>query len=821
MLKNYFNVAFRSLIKNRLYSFINIFGLAIGIAAFLLIQQYVTFEKSYESFVPENKDIYRVQLDVYQKNELVYKSSENYAGAGPMMLQDFPEVINSAKLYNMGSKNNVIISTANGELTPKVLKHRRFLYAEAAFLPMFSSDMIYGNAETALEKPHTIVISETTAQKYFGNEDPMGKLLRLEDDDRNNELCEVTGVFKDLPENTHLKYDVLISFETLFTRGDWAKGRYGTGWRRKDFYTYVQLKNGTNPRVVESKLETFVDKYKPENKEKNVRDVLLLQPLNDIHLYSQLTDEAEVNGDGDGVLYISIIAFFILIIAWVNYINLSTARSFDRGREVGLRKVLGSYRSNLIVQFLIESFVINLLSMFLAFLLILIASPFFYDLGGTPTTYVIWAQSWFWLTSVSVVLIGTFLSGIYPAFVMSSFKPVAVLNGKLKSTTRSVNLRKALVVFQFAMSVAMIIGTSTVFNQMEFMQSRDLGFDMEQTVVVERPPKSDTSRTVSRAGVDAFKNGLKNESEIISVAGSSLLPGKKLRFKTPIRTSIQSVEEATPLSVAGMDYNFAESMNMEVVAGRLFSKDLQDDLDSLVLITENASRSLGFDKPEDAIGKRVRIERFRWSPSIVGVIKDYHQENLKEAKPKVLIYLSGYGSEYYMLKVNTDNIQSAISKIEAQWYRSFPGNPFDYFFLDEYFNSYYESDKQFRNLFTVFSILAILVGCLGLFGLSSFTASQRTKEVAIRKVLGSSLFSIVRLLSKEFLLLVGLATLISWPLIYYLMENWLKNYPYRIEIGFGAFAFSGLMVLIIAAITISYQAFKSATSNPIDALNYE
>ncbi|WP_422360555.1 ABC transporter permease [Reichenbachiella sp.] len=825
MLKNYFNVAFRSLLKNRLYSFINIFGLAIGLAAFLMINHFVAFEKSYENHVADKENIYRVQLDVYQNGELVYKSSENYPGAGPAMLEDFPEVISSAKLYNMGSKNNVIITSENGEQNPQVLKHRRFLYAEAAFLPMFSVPMIQGDAATALEKPHTIVISESMAKKYFGNENPMGKLLRLEDDDFNNELCTVTGVFQDVPESTHLKFDVLISFNTLYTRdtdgSGWAKRRYGNGWRRKDFYTYVQLKPTADPKKLESQFPALVDKYNPENKERNRKDVLSLQPLKDIHLYSQLTDEAEVNGNGDGVFYISIIAYFILIIAWVNYINLSTARSFDRGREVGLRKVMGSYRSSLIAQFLVESLVINGLAMLLAFAIIFITGNLFHNLSGTPLSYVIWTQSWFWIMVAGVVLMGSLLSGIYPAFVISSFKPAQVLHGKLKTSSGGVALRKALVIFQFAMSVALIVGTATVFDQMEYMQSKDLGFDMEQTIVVERPPKQDTSREVRSNRVKSFKTGLKQRSEIISVAGSTLLPGKKLRFKTPIRTNLQSQDEALPLSIAGIDFDFAESMNMEVIAGRAFSEEMRDDLDSLVILTENSSRALGFEKPEDAIGKRIEIERFRWSPSVVGVIADYHQESLKEEKPKTLIYLSGSNSEYFMIKVNMDQSTQAIASIEEQWHRSFPGNPFHYFFLDEYFNSYYESERQFKDLFATFSILAIIVGCLGLFGLSSFTAIQRAREIAIRKVLGSSILNIIQLLSKEFLILVGSATLIVWPVSYYLMDQWLDNYPYRIDIGWTSFIYSGLVVLTVTAITISYQTLKSATANPVDALNHE
>ena len=825
MLKNYFNVAFRSLLKNRLYSFINIFGLAIGLAAFLMINHFVAFEKSYEDHISNKEDIYRIQLDSYQNGELVYKSSENYPGAGPALLEEFPEVISSAKLYNMGSKNNVVITSENGEANPQALKQKRFLYAEAAFLSMFSNQMVMGDATTALEKPHAIVLSESMSKKYFGDENPMGKLLRLEDDDFNNELCEVTGVFKDVQENTHLKYDVLISFNTLFTRDvsgtGWARKRYGSGWDRKDFYTYVQLKPNTDPKKLESQFITLIDKYKPTNQEKNMKDVLSMQPLKDIHLYSSLTDEAEVNGNGDGVFYISIIAFFILIIAWVNYINLSTARSFDRGREVGLRKVMGSYRSSLITQFLVESLVINSLAVLVAFTLIFATGNLFHNLSGTPMSYVIWTQSWFWLMVGAVVLIGSFLSGIYPAFVLSSFKPIQVLHGKLRTSSGGVALRKALVIFQFAMSVALIIGTATVFEQMEYMQNRDLGFDMSQTIVVERPPKQDTSRQVRKASVQSFKTGLKQRPEIESVAGSNLLPGKKLRFRTPIRTNLQSQEEAVPLSIAGMDFDFAESMNMEIIAGRAFSEELRDDLDSLVILTENASQALGFEKPEDAIGKRIEIERFRWSPSVVGVMADYHQENLKEAKPKTLVYLSGDGSEYYMIKVQANSASEAITAIEEQWHKSFAGNPFHYFFLDEYFNSYYESDRQFKDLFAAFSILAIIVGCLGLFGLSSFTAIQRAREIAIRKVLGSSILSIIQLLSKEFLILVGTATLIVWPVSYYLMDQWLNNYPYRIDIGWTSFVYSGVVVLSVTAITISYQTLKSATANPVDALNHE
>jgi len=821
MLKNYFNVALRSLLKNKVYSFINIFGLAIGVAAFLLILQYVSFETSYESFVEDRENIFRVQLDVHRNGEIVYKSSENYAGAGPAMLNDFPEVVSSAKLYNIGAKNNIVV-TREDTAEPIVFKHKKLLYAESGFLPMFSYEMVYGDAETALMEPFKMAISETTSRKYFGNKNPIGQFLRLEDDDFNNELCEVTGVFKDSPSNTHLKADVLISFATLMSRGDFAERRYNSGWGRKDFYTYVQLADGTNPQELEQKLPALVEKYKPENAERNQRDVLLLQPLDDIHLYSRLTDEPEIHGNGDGVYYLALVAIFIIIIAWVNYINLSTARSMDRGKEVGLRKVLGSHRKNLVFQFLIESFVINFFGVILAAGFIFIVTPAFRQLGGTPESFVIWFQEWFWVAIGGILIVGSILSGMYPAFVLSSFKPVAVLHGKLKSSGNGLLLRKALVVLQFAVSVIMIIGTSIVYSQMNFMQSQDLGLNIEQTVVLERPSKRDTSQSVVIGAVQSLKNELSREPDIEYIAGSTMLPGKKLRFRTPIRLKNQSEEEATVFAAAWVDYEFSSSMDLEIIAGRGFSREYNDHLDSVTIITQSGARGLGFNRPEEAINKTIVIDRFGGLQlKVVGVIDDYHQENLKEQKMPVLFGTGQFLMDYYMVKVNTNDLPTTLAKIESQWHRSFPGNPFEYFFLDEYFNSYYEADRQFRDLFAVFAVLAIIIGCLGLFGLSSFTALQKTREIAIRKVLGSSVFNIVRLLSREFLALIGVAVLIAWPIVYFSMEEWLSNYPYRIEISWSSFLLSGLVVMMIAIATIGFHTIRSATANPVDALNYE
>lgn len=822
MLKNYFNVAWRSLIKHPLYAGINIFGLALGISAFLLIMQYVSYEESYESHIPNVEDIYRVRLDMYRNGELMYKSSENYPGVAPAMVEEFPEVMAAAKVYNIGSKNNVIITRDDAPGGPIVLKHKQFMYAEEGLLSMLGYQLIQGDIKTALAEPFSMVISQTTAQKYFGNENPIGKNLRLEDDDFANELNKVTGVFADQPSSTHLKFDVLSSFSTLLTRGDWAMGRYGNGWRRKDFYTYVQLSPGTDPIQLEAKFPALVEKYQPNNKEHNIVNELLLQPIADIHLDDPLTDEPEVNGNHEAVSYLGIIAIFIIIIAWVNYINLSTARSMDRAREVGLRKVMGSYRYHLVVQFLLEAFVINGLAILLSFLFILIVTPFFVALGGTPSDYIIWQQSWFWSNVWVLFVAGSLLSGIYPAFVMSSFKPVMVLKGKLKSSSSGLSLRKGLVILQFTIAVALMIGTWTVYNQMEYMQNKDLGFNIDQTLVIERPAKRDTSNALNLSRITAFKNSLRQASDIKNVGGGSALPGKQLRFKTPIRTRSQTEQDAVPFSYANMDYGYFETMNMEAIAGRLFSEEFQDHKNQgNVLINETGARQLGFDPPELALNEVLAIDQFEMEVKVVGVLEDYHQESLKEAKSPI-IFGAGQGvMEYYMVHVNTNDLPQTLEKIEEAWSRAFPGNPFEFFFLDQYFNSYYESERQFRDLFSAFAVLAAIIGCLGLFGLSSFTAMQRTREIAIRKVLGSSVKKIVMLLSRDFLMLVGLGIVIAWPLSYLLMDNWLANYPYAVDIGFTSFIASGMIVVGVALLTITYHILKSAMANPVESLKYE
>ena len=821
MLKNYFLTSLRHLLKKRFFTFLNVFGLAIGLSAFWLINHYVAYERSYEDFMVYGDDLYRVQLDVYRNEELLYKSSENYAGVGEALKQEMPEVINYGRFYNMGSKNNVIITWEDAPNQPVVYKHRKFLYADASVLEMFSYEMVDGDVNTALEEPFTIAISESTAKKYFGNEDPMGKTLRLEDDDFNNEPCRVTGVFKDGPPNTHLKFDVLISFPTIYGRYDGALARYKTGWGRKDYYTYVQLAPETDPKSVEEKLPALVTKYKPELAEENGEDVLLLQPIKDIHLTSQLTDEAEINGNENTVDYLYVIALFILILACVNYINLSTAKSVERAKEVGLRKVVGSQKGQLIIHFLVESGLVFLFATIIAFIVVLFTSPLINSVGGTPTSYLIWTQGWFWLSVLNFWLIGSIISGFYPALVLSSFAPVDVLKGQFKGKSEGVSLRKALVVFQFVVSVVLIIGTFVVYDQMIYMQNKDLGFSTDQIMVVERPSKRDTSRTVARNDYLSFRNGLVNESNILGVAGSGMLPGKKLRFKSLIRRMDQEREDAVSFFGSSMDYEFQNLMDMELLAGRTFSRDFVKDADTAIVINKAGMLALGYAEPEELVGSYVSIDQWNWKPQVIGIIDDFHNESMKESIQPIAFFLQEYHHEYLMVKMSTSNISATIDIVENQWNQSFAGNPFEYFFLDDYFNNYYEAEKSFRDLFLIFTVLAILIGCLGLFGLSSYIAIQRTKEIGIRKVLGSSIPGILRLIFGDFLVLIGIANLIAWPLSWYFLSRWLENYPYHVEMNWFFFVVATVIVIIIAFLTISYNTLKTARLNPAKILKYE
>ena len=821
MVKSYLKTALRNILRSKSFSIINVTGLSIGVAAFLLIIVYVSSELDYDKFHRNSSNIYRVTLDQYLNNELILTSAENYPGVGPAMTTEFPEVRSFARLYNMGYKNNLVITYEDAPNGPVQFKHRKFLYADSSFLPMFGYSMKYGQAEQALKEPFSAVISEEYAAKYFGDEDPIGKMLRLRDDDGNNELAKVTGVFKDLPHNTHLKFDVLFSYKTLYARGDWAPGRYDQSWRRKDMYTYIEVEEDTDPKKLESKLPDIVQKYSPDLAERNRRDELALQPLESIHLYSNLAEEAEPNGTARTVYTLALIAVFILIIAWVNYINLSTAKAMERASEVGVRKVMGAFKHQLIGQFLAESAIINFASVLLSLLLVTLALPLFNNLSGMNVDLNSLLTPRFVLLITLLWIGGTVLSGLYPAFVLSSFKPVTVLKGKLGRSRGGVLLRKVLVIFQFTMSVALIAGTLIVYDQLHYMMDQDIGMNIERVLVVERPGVASNDRQSFQSSVDVFRDEVLKNTDISALSSSLTVPGKKREYKMGVKKYGDADNNAVTVRINSMDYEFANVFEMKLLAGRVFSQDYPNDPDTSVVITASAVELLGFDSADEAVGQTLHVPDFQWSPIIVGVVNDYHQEALQKALDPIVFYCSYYGGEFYSMKTSGERLTEVISHVNESWDKAFPGNPFEYFFLDDYFNRQYQYERKFGDLFTFFAIIAIVLGCLGLFGLSAYTAQQKTREIGIRKVLGSSVNSIFVLLSKDFIRLILIATVVAIPLTWYVMSQWLDTFAYRISVHAQVFAIAGGAVLIIALVTVSFQSLKAARVNPVDSLRYE
>jgi putative ABC transport system permease protein len=664
MIQNLLLTAFRNLKKNKFFSVLNITGLAVGMAVFLLIMQYTRFERSYENFIPDRENIYRISLSSYRNNELISASAENYPAVGPAAKNEIPEITSYARLYNMGYKNNVIITNENAKPGPIALKQRRFLYADSAFLPMMGYEMVKGNASKALAEPLTAVISEKYAQMYFGKEDPVGKTLHLHDDDSNDELARITGVFKDLPLNTHLKFDILFSYKTLFGRGSWAPGRYDQSWTRADMYTFVQLRTGVDPKIVEAKLPAIINKYKPQLKENHEAESLALQPLKDIHLYSDLAEEPGTNGNANIVFFINLIGIFVLIIAWINYINLSTARALTRAKEVGVRKVMGAFKHQLIAQFLVEAALVNLLSLIIAYGLVVLSLPYFNSLSGLSLDKSYLYQSWFIALLFLLWISGTLLSGFYPAWVLSSFKPVTVLKSKLKNSARGILLRKGLVVAQFMASVALIAGTFIIYSQLHYMLRQNPGMNINQVLVTERPgiaPNDEKERDAFNAEIDLFRDELKKSPGIESVSASVTIPGFQRENKTTIKNYGNNSNDSIIVRVNSMDYDFPDVFKMNLVAGRNFSKEFPKDPDTSIILTESAARLLGFKKPEDAIAKTLVLPEFRgWKPIVTGVVNDYHQVSFKKPLEPSIFLCAPYDGEYYSMRINTNNLQQTI-----------------------------------------------------------------------------------------------------------------------------------------------------------------
>ena len=804
MFKNYFKTALRNLVKHKIFSAINIFGLAIGIAACLMILQFVRFERSYDDFHVAGDRIFRLQQDRYNEGKLSTQWAAGAAGVGVAVKESVPEVEAFARLKQ-----------ADGVVSYQQNKFReeKMFFANDGFLPMFSYNVIQGKKEGALKDPNTAVITTSVAKKYFENEDPLGKVIRL-----NNEAdFKITAVVADMPINTHLKFGVLLSYPTYVAL---TSPDAETTFNWDGFLTYVLLKEGADPKKVEAKIAQVVEKKVGEEyKERNESVEYKLQPLKDIHLTSNYMSEAEANGDGKAVNFLLIISIFIIVIAWINYVNLSTARSLERAREVGVRKVMGSHRLQLIRQFLFESLLVNFLAVVLAFIIIIASLPLFNSLTGKQITFSLLADVNFWLALVIIFIGGTFLSGLYPAFVLSSFRPIEVLKGKLSKTAHGAWLRQALVITQFAASVSLMVGTYSIYRQLNYMKSQELGVEIDQTLVLRGPHVTDSTYEKKLA---AFKNELLLHPVIKKVTASSDVPGNKVGWNAGgIKLVGSDPNKSQQYRVFGVDYDFIGAYGLKIVKGRAFDEKFGSD-SSAVLFNEAAIKLLGVNKPEEALNKKIDFwgEEF----TIVGIVSNHHQESLKQDFDAYIFRLSPDADNYYSLKINaaaTGSVNDVIKTAEKKWATFFPGNPFEYFFLDDHFAAQYKADEQFGRTFGLFAFLAIIVACLGLFGLASFVTTQRTKEIGIRKISGASISSIVVLLTRDFIKPILIAFAIATPITYYLLMQWLQNYAFKIDVTFWMFLIPCLLILLIAMITVSTQTIKAASASPVKNLRTE
>lgn len=807
MLRNYLTTALRNFRRHLSFTFFNIIGLSLGMTASLLILQYVRYERSYDTFHTKAKDIYRVQYNYWKNGILNYECAAAVPAVGPEMKNNLPEVVQFTRLFPV---SGVITyqDPVKGEIS---FREEKMQITDTAVFEVFDFKLLKGDPVESLNGPMKVVISERAATKYFERDDPIGKRIKWD----GGEDFEVTGVMANVPQNSHIKFDFLFSYQTL---NDATGNSSETSWGWYDFNTYVLLQPGTDAVALQSKWDAHLEEVRGEVwNEFNFKQAFIFQPLLDIHLTSNLLQESEPTEQGDkqAVYFLTIIAFFILIIAWVNYINLSTAKSFERANEVGVRKVMGAYRGQLRNQFLAEALIINLSAVVLAIVLVVVFWPMFSDITGRDIPFSLLQAPSFWLIATGLFLVGSMLSGFYPALVLSSFKPITVLKGKINASSQGALMRKGLVVFQFFASVFLISGTIIVYQQLEFMRNQDLGVDIYQTLVLEGPGVTDS---LYEKNLESFKTEALRISGITSATASTNVPGDEIYWTNGFNRLSGDASIGSQVYIVGIDDAYIPSFGIELLAGRNFSIESPSDR-SGILVNETLVKTAAFESAREAVGEKIRVGGD--TMEILGVLADYHQMSLKKSNENPMVFRMIPASSFYAFKIDTENYSQVIAALEEPWARFFPGNPLDYFFLDEFFNRQYESDKQFGEVFGIFSLMAIFVACLGLFGLASFMTSMRTKEVGIRKALGSSVSGIAILLSSGFIRLVVIGAIIAIPVSWVVMNRWLDSFPYRIEVNPLIFGGALLVVCLIALLSVSYQTIRAALANPAKTLRYE
>lgn len=799
MLKNYLKIALRNIIRHKGYSFINIAGLAIGLTCCLLIMMWVMDELSYDRF-HENKDtIYRVEQDqnysgsVYHVNVTPYPMAEG-------LIAEIPEVKNASPYPNTGTlllrhKENVFFERGARAVTP-------------AFLHMFTYPFIRGDKTSALSNPNSMVITEELAEKYFGDSDPMGQVISV-----NNQFdFIVTGILKNIPRNSVVRFDILLPFEFMKDLG-----RTIDQWGWNSIVTYVQLDENAVIDDVNEKItdlrhrksaELIEDPKELDEFQNRPRTQFMLMPLVDIHLHAYFGYTRSM-GDIIYIYIISAIAVFVLLIACINFMNLATARSANRAKEVGLRKVVGAMKNNLVGQFYGESILLAFIALFLSFLIIMIILPSFSTFVDKEFSRMSLFQ-WEFLTGMlSVTLLTGIAAGSYPALFLSSFQPVMILRGSFSAGAKGTLFRKVLVVLQFTLSLLLILGTIIIYSQVKFMKSKELGFDKEHLISI--PLRGD-----SKLSFDVLKHELLKDQKVANVSGTNFYPTSIGSNSSGGEWDGKDPELRVLISFGSVGYNYVETMKIDLAEGRSFSKEFATDNSSAFLVNQEVAKIMG---KESVVGQRFSF--VGKEGIIIGVMKNYHFQSVARNIEPLAIDLEPTKNRFMIIRLQAGDTQAGVEYVRSSWTKIIPNYPFDFEFFDQTIDQMYSEWEKLSTLLEYFSFLAILIACLGLFGLASFTAEQRTKEIGVRKVLGASVIGIVMLMSREFIKWVLVANIIAWPISYLVMNNWLQIFAYRIDIGIGIYVLSAVLALIIALVTVSFQTFKAARANPVNALKYE
>lgn len=821
MIKNYWKISWRRLLRDKGYTAINIAGLSTALAACLLITQYVNFELSFDQFHKNKNNLYRVVNDRFQNGKRTHHSPMTYSAIGKALKDDYAEVED----YSRVEPYRVEVMTYGANKIPD----QRAIAADNSFLSMFSYPLIAGDRQTALKETNSIVLTESLATKLFGSgRDAAAALGKLVVFDRDSVPYKITGIMRDVPSNTYLHFDLLMSYVSLYSASGnnrWAASNYS--FTESSFWQYIRLKEGTDYKALEAKLPGFSKQHFDGTKVSGSDEQFYLQPVTRTHLYSDYEYEIGKTGNGATVWGLLLIAVFIVLLAWINYINLTTARSSQRAKEVGVRKISGASNFQLAGQFLTEAFLVNAIALMIAVVLVMVSQHSFNSLVQQEdlslASLLIKGMAGHGIIAGLAILIvlGILVSGLYPALVLSSFKPIQILKGKFLHSGKGVLLRKSLVIGQFAITLVLIIGSFVVYRQVNFMSNQQPGINMDQVLII-KPPVLTAFDSSFAATENAFVNRLQQLPHVKAAAISGRIPGNELgRALNVFRTD--RTDTKITLGNMGVDPHFIGLYSIKLLAGRNFAAtDYHFNLSDVhnAILNEAACRALGFSQAEEAVGRSIMMFNRKWD--IVGVIADFHQRSLRYPLEPVALMPTSQGTySPISVKMGTQDIAETVEEIRKAYAAFFPGNLYDYYFLNDWFNRQYTNDVLFGRMFAFFAGLAVLIACLGLLGLSLFSTAQRVKEISIRKVMGASITGIILLLSRDFVRLILMAILIASPVAWYIMHSWLQDFAYRIAVSWWIFVMAGMGSLLIALLTISFQTVKVATANPMKGLRTE